>query len=462
MAGIGGLQGSRISLISKSEIRYEGFLYSINPDENTVALRNVRMFGTEGRKKEGPQIPPADQLYEFIIFRGSDIKDLTVFDAVQKQTAQPPDPAILNAWQAPSAPSAPSSGWQGPPITFASRGPPRDEYLGRPAPRGPPRDRYGYDQDRYGYDRRDRPDNRWDDRREDRDRGVRYGGRDDRDQRYGGGRDYQDRGWQPRGGYNDRGSYGGARYNDRGSYGGPDRRDRDWEPPRGGKAGRDDRRDDRRGSGKDDRRGGGKDDRRTGKEDRQPAKGDRQRGKDDRRPAKKDQKEGRPERRPEGKKPRSESVRSNADQHTGRNFKVDDSGAAKKQYAEEFNFEENLKKLDLTKVAQEFQEKASESETAEDKKVKLQFTAAKGVYNKEESFFDQISCEALERKITGPEPKKVDKELREQQKQLDRETFGEAGAGFGYGYGPRAGFRGRKQRSNFKTGGGGAGGYSNY
>lgn len=63
---------------------------------------------------------------------------------------------------------------------FASRGPPRDEYLGRPAPRGPPRDRYGYDQDRYGYDRRDRPDNRWDDRREDRDRGVRYGGRDDR------------------------------------------------------------------------------------------------------------------------------------------------------------------------------------------------------------------------------------------------------------------------------------------
>lgn len=41
---------------------------------------------------------------------------------------------------------------------------------------------------------------------------------------------------------------------------------------------------------------------------------------------------------------------SSVNQHTGRNFTVDDSEAAKKKFAEEFNFEENLKKLDLTKV----------------------------------------------------------------------------------------------------------------
>eukprot|EP00996_Jenningsia_fusiforme_P001004 NODE_1915_length_1357_cov_24.876147_g1734_i0.p1 GENE.NODE_1915_length_1357_cov_24.876147_g1734_i0~~NODE_1915_length_1357_cov_24.876147_g1734_i0.p1 ORF type:complete len:230 (+),score=36.41 NODE_1915_length_1357_cov_24.876147_g1734_i0:93-782(+) len=113
-SSMNGLQGSRISLISKSEIRYEGFLYNINPEENTIALRNVKMLGTENRKESHQHIPPSEQLYEFIIFRGSDIKDLTVFDVVQPQMVAPTmpqqiDPAVLNAWQAPSNPGAPSS-----------------------------------------------------------------------------------------------------------------------------------------------------------------------------------------------------------------------------------------------------------------------------------------------------------------------------------------------------------------
>ncbi|KAI1095351.1 Scd6-like Sm domain-containing protein [Rostrohypoxylon terebratum] len=109
--------GSRISLISKSDIRYSGILHEINSEESTVSLENVASFGTEGRKgNPEEEIAPSDQIYEYIVFRGSDVKDLRIEEApVPREENQrprvPDDPAILGARTRPQGLQGP----QGPP-----------------------------------------------------------------------------------------------------------------------------------------------------------------------------------------------------------------------------------------------------------------------------------------------------------------------------------------------------------
>merc|ERR550537_920140 len=79
--------GSKISLITTSDIRYEGILYTLNREESTIAVQNVRSFGTEGRRF--PEVPMSNEIYDFIIFRGKDLKDLTVLQGAPERAAQP-------------------------------------------------------------------------------------------------------------------------------------------------------------------------------------------------------------------------------------------------------------------------------------------------------------------------------------------------------------------------------------
>lgn len=355
--GISGLQGSKISLISKSEIRYEGYLYSINPEENTVTLRNVRMFGTEGRK-DGPQIAPSSSAYEFIIFRGSDIKDLTVFDQHQTQVPQQ-DPAVLNAWQAPP----PASSW-GQPKWYSGGG----------------------------------------------GGGGSGGGGWGRDQEYRG--NYRDRDWDHRDYHRDREGYRERNY----------REDRDY-PRRGNRDGYDDSQGWQRNRDNRDRR-----DNRGPQANRQVVK-----------------QTSRPEAQPRDRRTST---------HTGQDFQANESAPAKKEFKDDYDFEENNKKLNLEEVSKEFTTKAAEVTESGDAKAQGTFQATK--YNKD-GFFDEISCEALERKAAGGQRQRMDKDMRQLQKNLDVETFGVTGERAGYGYGPRRGGL-RGGRRGFQGRGGGKGG----
>jgi len=104
--------GSKISLVSKAKIRYEGILYTIDTNESTVALAKVRSFGTEDRPTDRPVLP-RDEVFEYIIFRGSDIEDLHVCEPYPAQNKQPnqlpssliQDPAIVKTSAGPVFPS---------------------------------------------------------------------------------------------------------------------------------------------------------------------------------------------------------------------------------------------------------------------------------------------------------------------------------------------------------------------
>ncbi len=54
----------------------------------------VKSYGTEDRHADRP-VPPKDEIYEFIIFRGSDIKDITVSEQPKPHDGLPRDPAIV-------------------------------------------------------------------------------------------------------------------------------------------------------------------------------------------------------------------------------------------------------------------------------------------------------------------------------------------------------------------------------
>ncbi|KAL1862416.1 hypothetical protein Plec18170_001242 [Paecilomyces lecythidis] len=108
---------------------YVGTLHEINPEASTIALENVISHGTEGRRgNPAEEIPASTSVYEYIVFRGSDVKDISVAeDNKENNQPEPPqvpnDPAILGSMSRP-----------GPPQGLPRPQPPQQS----PGPRQPP------------------------------------------------------------------------------------------------------------------------------------------------------------------------------------------------------------------------------------------------------------------------------------------------------------------------------------
>ena len=86
--------GCLMSLISKQEIRYAGTLVAINSIDQTLVLQNVRSYGSEGRRGNGPEeIPASNQIYEKVSFKAAELKDFYVIKGPEKDFK---DPAIIS------------------------------------------------------------------------------------------------------------------------------------------------------------------------------------------------------------------------------------------------------------------------------------------------------------------------------------------------------------------------------
>ncbi|XP_019196184.1 PREDICTED: decapping 5-like protein [Ipomoea nil] len=91
--------GSLISLTTKSGMRYEGSKLHVNAQECTIALQNVKSFGTEGRRPAFV-VAPSDKIYNYVVFYGSDMNDLRVISSPSSPPSFPSlldDPAIIES-----------------------------------------------------------------------------------------------------------------------------------------------------------------------------------------------------------------------------------------------------------------------------------------------------------------------------------------------------------------------------
>lgn len=87
----------KFSIISKSGVRYVGFLLGIEGEQKTLSFEKVISYGSEGRIGNGRDIPPSNNVFDFIIFKAEEIAHLKLIEPppTPPQNEIFTDPAIV-------------------------------------------------------------------------------------------------------------------------------------------------------------------------------------------------------------------------------------------------------------------------------------------------------------------------------------------------------------------------------
>ncbi|XP_019873912.2 protein LSM14 homolog B-like [Aethina tumida] len=84
--------GMNVSLLTKSNNRFEGRFLRFDPDRYSIILTSVRCFGTESRPSPRPMAPSPD-IFSFMEFRCVDVLDCEPI--VPEHTLFYHDPAVV-------------------------------------------------------------------------------------------------------------------------------------------------------------------------------------------------------------------------------------------------------------------------------------------------------------------------------------------------------------------------------
>ena len=82
------LVDKEISIITNSNIRYEGILVKIDESTQKLTLKSVKQLGTEGRNAEigKPEVvPPTDQVFPYVEFSVKLIKNISCNEPINSE-----------------------------------------------------------------------------------------------------------------------------------------------------------------------------------------------------------------------------------------------------------------------------------------------------------------------------------------------------------------------------------------